>query len=236
MNRSKIFLSLFICMIISSTSSAQEKDTIGYLYLGPSLGLTGAMNIADYHVSDVRRSLGLGIDVGVIASYNFEKDNYVTLGLHYYNLTFEDLNQYVYANNDARALMKKLTTKGSFSYLTIAPMFKLTVLVIGFQLGIPLGGTAENSSGEATGKVGVPVKDESKSVSASDMNFQFEPRIGIELPIIERKQWSLYFGLSFGYPVQNISSPPFEQPKLNDNFKLPNFQISISSLFELTKL
>lgn len=228
------FAGILFSFLICSGLFAQQNDSswVKEIFIGPMIGINGAMSTTDYKVSNTKRDVGIGYDIGAVASYRFEQSSAVTLGLHYYNLAFQDNNENVSVNGAQKSLSKKLTTSGNFSYISFSAMLRAYVLLIGFRIGIPVGGTAKNVLGDATGLTNeATVKEESVTVSSSDMNFLFEPKIGFEIPVAQRDTWQVNIGILFGYPVQTISSSPFTLPKMVDNYKLPNTQFSVSYTF-----
>lgn len=242
MNLQKILSIAFVlCYALSIQHlSAQTKDSTvkKILYLGPEFGITLGMNTADYHVENVKRSVGIGLSIGAVFAYKFENENALLAGLHFYSLSFSDENEYAAVDFQKKNIDKLLTTKGTYSYIAISAMLRASVVLFGFQIGIPIDGKASNSFGASTGRLkdaGYNIQTGDVSIATSDIKVQFEPRIGVEFPIVKQDKGEFLFGFTFGYPVQIMSSSPFKVPKLVDNFRIPNVKIQASYRFSLGK-
>lgn len=236
--RKTILYSLILSLLIAPSIFSQKKDSTAkkVIFLGPELGGTLAMNTVDYHVENVKRSIGFNITAGAVFAYKFEGDNALLGGLHYYSLAYRDENEYVSVNNQQANISNKIITKGTFSYLGISCMLRASVVLIGFQIGLPLDGSSTIELGSSTGRSGTSETNQIGAITVSStdkMKVLFEPRIGVEFPIVTHVRGDFVMGFTFGYPVSTMSESPYTLPNMTDNFRLPNMKIHASYRFSL---
>ncbi len=226
---------LGVCAFLHLQSFAQKKDSTEKktLFLGPEFGMTLAMNTADYHVENTKRTVGLNFAVGAVFAYKFEGENSILGGLHFYSLAYSDENEYVSDKNQQQNIANKIITKGTFSYIGITAMLKASIVVIGFQLGIPVDGSAAIEAGSSTGRP-AQITVAPTTISTTDkIRFLFEPRIGFEFPLISQYKGDFVLGITFGYPIAKMAESPFALPNYDDNFRTPSMKIHASYRFSL---
>lgn len=87
-----------------------------------------------------------------------------------------------------------------YRYVGIAPTFYLNVLGLGFNIGIPLGGTLRNQRGTVE-----------KNVSSSDMGAFVELRLGVSAPLVkDPKSGRLNLQLFASYGLTKLPAKSYE--------------------------
>lgn len=233
----QVTVCLLVFAFFLNLAAAQEEEKPRPVRLGPELGVNAAMNTVDYNVSGVERFLGLGSSFGAVAVFPLGKITSAVVGVHYYTLTAREENKKinVILNGEEanQNLYNLMTTESVFHYITLQTMFRVEMFELGFQFGMPVQGGVAVSKGKALpdGQVPVPDKD---PVTGDDVNFLVEGRIGGAFPVVETSGGILILRFSAGYPFTMMATSPEDQlPKMEENFRLPNLQLSISWLFDL---
>ena len=263
----KTLFAIVAVLLVASTVSAQDKSVMRPIQIGPSFSLNLTRNTVDYKVSGPERSWGLGSRFGVMGDIPVGTDMAVVAGLDYYTLSFSDINKGIDITapgaEDKDQLLPVgtlMTTEGSFNYLALTAMFRVSSFCIGFTFGLPLTATIKNSfdpsySLPKTFRINDNEEfllKEDISPPSSERAFLIEGRIAGDFVIIENESGGLHLILSAAYPFsQMISSASGDDrvqdlgngqtkvtkvtnlPHLNDNFRLPTLSLGLSYLFGL---
>ncbi|NOY06515.1 MAG: hypothetical protein GXO82_07780 [Chlorobi bacterium] len=233
----QVTVCLLVFAFFLNMAAAQEEEKPRPIRLGPELGVNTAMNTVDYNVSGVERFLGIGSSFGVVAEFPLGKITSAVVGMHYYTLTAREENKKINVMLNGQEanqnLYNLMTTESMFQYIAFQTMFRVEMFEIGFQFGVPVQGGVAVSKGEALPNGQVPVPDQDP-VRKEDINFMVEGRIGGAFPVFETSGGILVLRFSAGYPFTTMAVSSEDQlPKMEENFRLPNLQLSISWLFDL---
>ena len=265
----RTLFALAIACLCAGTAFAQDPAPVRPIQVGPHLSLNVTTNTVDYKVSGPERDWGMGSRIGVIGDIPVGDNMAVVAGLDYYTLSFSDKNKAVDVTPTGSSTDKDevfpdgtfLTTEGSFNYLALTTMFRVSNFTVGFTFGLPLTATITNSfdpqypmpirrNNGSNDDVYILQKD--ISPPSSERSFLIEARIGGDFPLYANESGSLHLLVSAAYPLtQMISSAAGEDivtdlgngqkkvttvtylPHLNDNFRLPTLSLGVSYLFNL---
>jgi hypothetical protein len=258
-NTTAFLFLLLICTLlpICTPVFAQVDSTIPppkqRIQLGPFASINFSRNIADYHVSAPERTFGLGSNFGAMCDIPLDERFGVIAALGFYTLTFSDKNSNVDIPRPAGKLDfdyeirkfkgVKLTTEGTFNYLSLMAMLRISYFMIGFNAGLPVGAKITNSAESESFPITYkdPVQTdidvsitEDITPASSNRSFLFEVRFGGDFPVWNTDTGSLHFGLSGSYPLTTLMEwNKKDLPHLDDNFKMPSLQLHLSYLFNL---
>lgn len=230
---------LAFCMFACLTMplAAQREGMQRRPAIGPYAALNLAMNTADYHVSGAERSIVPGSHFGVVSDIPIGKQTSLLAALGYYTLAFKDVNEKLDPGGDNPtdiSLPSKLTTEGSFNYIALLAMFKIDYFCVGFQFGLPVAATIENSmegglrgSGDSRFRADI-------SPESSERAFLIEVRLGGDFPVVDLQDGSINLTFTGGYPLtEHLSEAENALPKMDDNFRMPNLSLGLSYRFGL---
>jgi hypothetical protein len=238
-NMKKYQYSIVLFFALTAVMAAQSLgEKPRSIFVGPMLGITGAVDITDYHISGPKRNPLPGSILGVMSEFRTSPSTGVLAGLGYYTLAFSDQNTAIrwdFTREDASITLPKiLTTEGSFHYLNLLLMFKVTAFTIGFNFGLPLSATMTNSGPDTLPYLFNTNKRIAGDISpkTSDMPFLIEGRIGADFTFHEDAFGKLNVGFSLGYTFnQMMNATEGNYPIYSDNFRLPNIMLHLSYLF-----
>jgi len=228
--KTAFILSVSCCMLATQLFSQDAPKR--QIHLGPLLGVNVAVSTVNYHVSGAERSPTPGSIFGVVSDFPLGPQTSVLASFAYYTLAFSDQNTDLdpdYANDRDFTLPKKMTTEGSFNYIALATMFKVSYFTIGFQFGLPISSAVTNSPSWPS--VGIV---EDITPADDERNILIEGIVGGDFPIIENNDGSFRLGFTAGYQFTEIlKAHEGKLPKLDDNFRLPRLQLTLAYLFSL---
>lgn len=181
-------------------------------------------------------NLGLQLDVGYITlAYGQEIDSDVTNALlgglsnlfdSLFDGLFDGFGTDIPGLDLTEAISEDdLTFTNKFHYLGIAPQLSVSSLLIGFQIGIPLGGTSENASGTSE-----------RDIETDEMKTIFEINAGANIPLVKNKNGRLNLLLKGSYALSGLAEQPdnidddaFFDPKVLSVAVGINYLFSLSS-------
>ena len=148
----KTVFSLVAALLLTTHVFAQDDAVKRPIQIGPNVMINVTRNTADYHVSGPEREWGIGSRVGVVGDIPINDDMSVVAGLDYYTLSFSDKNKAVDVTPaggvDKDHLFPTGTlmrTQGTFNYLALTTMYRVSNFCIGFTFGLPLTSTIKNT-------------------------------------------------------------------------------------------
>jgi hypothetical protein len=240
----------------ASRDAADDYDS--FIKVGALGGMTLAMSTADYHVSNVSRSLGVGSHFGIRGSIPLSPKARVIGEIALHTLAFSDENVRIEFSDglrdNASAIPGKLRTEGVLRYTKLSAMLQFSNFFIGFGYGIPGSAEVKNyGDGFDIPAAGIdpsshPGWELNKpewnpegrriypdiSPAKDDLEPLLELRLGGEFPVIRSQLGDLVIGASIAYTFNNaIKYSHKNLPNLEDQFHLPNVMIHLGYMFNL---
>lgn len=241
----------FLCCVFafsSITALAQlssERPLLNMtppIQIGPLIGINGAMSTIDYKVEGQTRSIGYGSLFGVIGDIPLNQSISIVARLGYYTLAFSDENKAIDitpsqgTDQDHSFGAARLTTEGSFNYLSFGPMIRFGSLALGFNFSLPLTATINNTLSSGALPIGFGSYSLKSDISPTDEEraFLMEATIGADVPLYSTDQGRLRLGVFASYPMTTmLKSSGKNYPHLDSNFRLPSLMLQVAYLFSM---
>jgi hypothetical protein len=203
--------------------------------IGPSLGMSGGMDTRDYHVGNVKRAIGFGFAGSVDAMFVLNPDLAIVTGVGYQQLAFANdftkyrVNETGTSNDEMEIPGGSVTRSSTYSYVDLAVMLKVSVLLVGFNVGLPMGVTQSSTGAHPE------VWDKFFPTSKDSLGLLFEARIGASIPVVKSHAVDLSANILFGYPFTTYSKSDYDLylKTVTDNSHIPNFRLGVSCLFNM---
>jgi hypothetical protein len=228
-----------------TTFMDEGPNRVPPIRIGPVIGITGAVSMVDYKVSDQQREFSVGSLFGIQADFPLNEDISILARLGYYTLSFTDKNSAIDIpttnGTDLDELFVGTTnpvlkTEGSFKYLSLGTMLKAGYFVVGFQFCLPMAATITNSSDDIAiplTRNGYTLKQDI-SPTTDERNFIVEATLGGDFPIVASRTGALRLGVFVSYPLtQSINATGKNLPHLDSNLRLPSVMLQLGYLFSL---
>jgi hypothetical protein len=241
---------------VDTRNNVEGEDT--FIKVGVVGALTAAMSTADYHVSNVSRSMGFGSHFGIRGSFPLGPSARIVGEVAMRSLAFSDENVRIEFSeglrDNASAIPGVLRTEGTFQYAMFTAMLHFNYFYIGFGYGIPASADVKNygegfdipadgidPSSHPGWELNKPEwNPEGRRIfsditpATDDVNPLLELRIGGEYPIMRSSLGDLTIGLSLAYTFNNIIKDSRKNlPNYEDQFQLPNAMLHLAYLFNL---
>lgn len=195
-----LMLSVILCLFLTGFLKAADDVNI-FMGLGPYFSLKGGVNTVDTPSGLKNGAAFNGIpDFGATLHVPFSRTSKIGLNIDLGYTT------YAYGIVDYYNTSNKATYK--FSYLTLAPKFNFSGLLIGFTFGIPVSASGDGNT-----------------IRTGLINTLVDFNLGGQIPLFVDKSGSLNLLINASYMLTEVSNTPksevyakFAGKFLNNNF------------------